>query len=171
MTGLLSYVPLTDYLRSTHDFANRGRSFHIVYVESLATGCRVGLAPPSVLQRLESRVREMVGRSGMREGFCVAWRPGTPAFWLACGGPASPHRRGRERDDWRTATTPMARRRPPPEPEKTHRNAVPRGLPGSAIVWIIPRSREVVPHNGVPGTPRCDAIPPRTQRLPRHAPM
>ena len=81
----------------------------------------------------------------MWEALRATWHPGAPAFWSACGGPASPHRRGRERDDWRTATTPMARRRPPPEPEKMHWNALSRGLPGSAIVWSPPRCRVVVP--------------------------
>jgi len=39
----------------------------------------------------------------------------------------------------------MERRRPPSEPEEMHRNVLPRGLPGSAIVWIVPRDRKVVP--------------------------
>jgi len=29
----------------------------------------------------------------------VTWRPVSPAFWSACGVPASHHRRGREVDD------------------------------------------------------------------------
>ena len=33
----------------------------------------------------------------------------------------------------------------PPKPEQPHRNALPRGLPGSAIVWSPPRCRMVVP--------------------------
>ena len=45
----------------------------------------------------------------------------------------------------RTATTPMARRLPASEPAQSHRNALPRGLPGIAIVWIVPRSRKVGP--------------------------
>ena len=82
-------------------------------------------------------------------GVCrVIRRPGTPAFWSASVSEADQRRTigviarvamGR------TATTPMERRRPPSEPVKMHRNALPRGLPGSAIVWIVPRSRKVVP--------------------------
>jgi len=39
----------------------------------------------------------------------------------------------------------MMRRRPPSSPEQLYRFALPRGLPGNAIVWIEPRSRKVVP--------------------------
>jgi len=71
------------------------------------------------------------------------------------GGPASHHRRGRERGDWRTATTPMERRRPASSLGEPHRKVLPRGLPGSAIVQSGPRSRwDLSKHNSVPGTPR-----------------
>ena len=39
----------------------------------------------------------------------------------------------------------MVRRRPPSSPEQPHRNGLPRGLPGSAIVWSPPRCLTVVP--------------------------
>ncbi len=54
---------------------------------------RVGLAPPSESQRLESRIRGGVGRAGRWEMFGLTRRPGAPAFWSAAadaaGGPAS----------------------------------------------------------------------------------
>jgi len=80
-----------------------------------------------------------------RKAIAIFAVPGTPAIWSAFGGPASHHRRGRVEATWRTATTPMARRRPVSLPGKPHRNALPRGLPGSAIVWSPPRCRMVVP--------------------------
>jgi len=58
-------------------------------------------------------------------------------------------------------TTLLGRRRPVSEPEQPHRNALPRGLPGSAIVWIMPRGRKVVPaqwrarHAPVSGVTAC----------------
>jgi len=86
--------------------------------------------------------------------------PGTPAFLSAFGGPASHHRRGRAEADWGTATTPMARRRPPSWRGEVHREILPRGLPGSAIVLITLGRREVIPtqwrarHAPVSGVPR-----------------
>ena len=49
------------------------------------------------------------------------------------GSRASHHRRGRARVDWKTATTPMARRRPASEREQIHWIDLPRGLPGMPL--------------------------------------
>jgi len=57
-------------------------------------------------------------------------------------------------------------RRPSSEPEQPHRGVLPRGLPGSAIVWIVPGCRRVVPAHSVPGTPRCARLP-NAQSRPR----
>jgi len=74
---------------------------------------------------------------------------------VAPGVPASHEQRGRAVEVGVSATTLFVRRRPPPEPGQPHRNALPRGLPGSAIVRVEPCSRYDLPkHNSVPGTPR-----------------
>jgi len=61
----------------------------------------------------------------------------------------------------RAATTLLARRRPLLKPGEVHRDVLPRGLPGSAIVWSPPRCWMVVPaqwrarHAPVSGVPVC----------------
>jgi len=63
----------------------------------------------------------------------------------------------------------MARRRPPSEPEQMHWNALPRGLPGSAIVWIVPRSGKVVPAQWrARHAPRRRHTPADTEVTPAH---
>jgi len=64
------------------------------------------------------------------------------------GGPASQRRTSSAVAWWksgRAATTLLARRRPPLKLGEVHRGVLPRGLPGSAIVWSPPRCRMVIP--------------------------
>ena len=96
-------------------------------------------------------------------GTAVAWRPGASAFGSAAaraaGGPASPHRRGRAGVTGRTATAPMARRRPTSRREQLHRSVSPRGLPGIGIVRGVKSSRK-----GIVGTMPCPARPGKCQK-------
>ena len=95
----------------------------------------------------------------------MRWCPDTPAFWIVLWGRASrlpisleavwiacPRGRGTRRcvggiPRFPASLSPglLVRRRPPSEPEQMHRNALPRGLPGVAIVRSAPRCRMVGP--------------------------
>jgi len=65
----------------------------------------------------------------------------------------------------------MMRRRPPSWRGEPHRIGPPRGLPGSAIVWIVPRNRKVVPAQWRARHAPVEAICPRAQGRLRHAPV
>ncbi len=64
-------------------------------------------------------------------------RHSTPSFWSAFGDPASHHRRGRESGDWRVATTPIARRRPPSDVSICTGTLCREGCPAAPLCGVI----------------------------------
>ena len=92
-----------------------------------------------------------------------------PGLLVRLRRPSVADQRGRAEVIGRTATTQISRAAASLQLEQMHRNVQPRGLPGSAIVWIVPRSRKVVPaqwrarHAPVSGVSRAHSL--RNRRM------
>jgi hypothetical protein len=75
------------------------------------------------------------------------------------GVPASHEQRGRAWEAGRSATTLLARRRPPSEPEEPYRNALPVECPVAPLCGMRCVSGWSYRHNSVPGTSRWRMFP------------
>ena len=103
-------------------------------------GCLIGFRevgeaenPEVDVDLLRGSVGDAVVVEPVSSGTSVAWRPGAPAFWSAAaraaGGPASHHRRGRARVDWKVCDHADGAPAAFLGFGEVHRDGVPRGLP------------------------------------------